>query len=815
MILFRLSRLPITSGRLKCAPASFQRLMATATTTHPQPDEGGAAPAPVASISDRPRAGQLVEHEGKKYTTIKEGLAYILIPPTVRLQQRPTSKQSPDEIEQSVFYNPIQQYNRDLTVAAIRTFGEDWVATRQLNREKWFHKKAKQLEKKQNAATGNKGNASQEITAVSQASKQDSSEVPVAAGEITESERGQQKRKLEESDGLNDAKRQKTDARHIATDKKFNGLVSSTQEDVDESFGDGGIPDELFLDAEKSFGSGVTVSPVSAEKSRDALRNNPRDIPNQSDEERSKIPFRILDALSATGLRALRYAHEIPFATSITANDLSNDAVESIKLNLQHNALPTPSLVRATAGNAVAHMNTLVARGHSHEPKYSVIDLDPYGTAVPFLDSAIQALADDGLLCVTCTDTSIFNSMGYLEKCFSQYGGLPVKGDFCHEAGLRLILQSISTTAAKYGLSMEPLLSLSIDYYARVFVRIRHSPAEVKFHGSKSMIVYSCDSGCGAWTKQSFIRSQVYANKKGDKQFKHSAAQGPTTNTLCEHCGNKTHVAGPMYGGPLHNPSFVQRLLENVEALDPDVYKTVNRMKGMLAGALEETDMYELGPLANGTQQGKAADEEMDEDAPAGNEVPTPRSSARFNRLCPEVKDDHPFYFIPDSLSRVLRCTMPSAKQLRGALRHLGYRAVRSHAKSGSIKTDAPYSVLWDIMREWLKTTGQTPKSLTPTSPGWKILNSPPKSREADVEWEEVLTETDELKVECVPGSGWKVLKRKAIEPMDIDGKDEEQPKIIFDETLGSKEKYPYIKLRYQGNQRENWGPMAKAKGKK
>ena len=35
--------------------------------------------------------------------------------------------------------------------------------------------------------------------------------------------------------------------------------------------------------------------------------------------------------------------------------------------------------------------------------RFDVIDLDPYGTASPFLDSAVQAVADGGLLCVTCT----------------------------------------------------------------------------------------------------------------------------------------------------------------------------------------------------------------------------------------------------------------------------------------------------------------------------------------------------------------------------------------------------------------------------
>lgn len=46
--------------------------------------------------------------------------------------------------------------------------------------------------------------------------------------------------------------------------------------------------------------------------------------------------------------------------------------------------------------------------------------------------------------------------------------------------GLRLILHAIATTAGRYGRHIEPLLSLSIDFYMRVFVRVATSPKEVK-----------------------------------------------------------------------------------------------------------------------------------------------------------------------------------------------------------------------------------------------------------------------------------------------------------------------------------------------
>ena len=45
---------------------------------------------------------------------------------------------------------------------------------------------------------------------------------------------------------------------------------------------------------------------------------------------------------------------------------------------------------------------------------------------------------------------------------------------------LRLVLHALSTSASKYGRYIQPLLSLSIDFYVRVFVRVNTAPNEVK-----------------------------------------------------------------------------------------------------------------------------------------------------------------------------------------------------------------------------------------------------------------------------------------------------------------------------------------------
>lgn len=43
----------------------------------------------------------------------------------------------------------------------------------------------------------------------------------------------------------------------------------------------------------------------------------------------------------------------------------------------------------------------------SMEDRFDVIDLDPYGSPAIFLDGAVQAIRDGGLLLVTCTDMAV------------------------------------------------------------------------------------------------------------------------------------------------------------------------------------------------------------------------------------------------------------------------------------------------------------------------------------------------------------------------------------------------------------------------
>lgn len=49
--------------------------------------------------------------------------------------------------------------------------------------------------------------------------------------------------------------------------------------------------------------------------------------------------FTILEALSASGLRSIRYAKEVPGVKNVIANDLSQKAVATIEINAKNNGV--------------------------------------------------------------------------------------------------------------------------------------------------------------------------------------------------------------------------------------------------------------------------------------------------------------------------------------------------------------------------------------------------------------------------------------------------------------------------------------------
>nr|XP_020011503.1 tRNA (guanine(26)-N(2))-dimethyltransferase isoform X2 [Castor canadensis]XP_020011505.1 tRNA (guanine(26)-N(2))-dimethyltransferase isoform X2 [Castor canadensis] len=375
--------------------------------------------------------------------------------------------------------------------------------------------------------------------------------------------------------------------------------------------------------------------------------------------------LRVLEGLAASGLRSIRFAREVPGLRSVVANDASAQAVELMRRNVQLNNVG--HLVQPSHADA----RMLMYQHQRVSERFDVIDLDPYGSPAPFLDAAVQAVSEGGLLCVTCTDMAVLAGNSG-ETCYSKYGAMALKSRACHEMALRIVLHSLDLRANCYQRFVVPLLSVSADFYVRVFVRVFTGQAKVKASASKQALVFQC-VGCGTFHLQRLGKAS------GDPggRVKFSAACGPPVTSECEHCGQRHQLGGPVWAEPIHNLDFVGRILGAVSA-NPSRFHTSQRIQGVLSVITEEL---------------------------------------------PDV----PLYYTLGQLSATIHCNTPSLLQLRSALLHAGFRVSLSHACKNAVKTDAPPSTLWDIMRCWEKECPVKRERLSETSPAFRILSVEPR----------------------------------------------------------------------------------------
>ncbi|KAG9159810.1 hypothetical protein Leryth_007817 [Lithospermum erythrorhizon] len=401
----------------------------------------------------------------------------------------------------------------------------------------------------------------------------------------------------------------------------------------------------------------------------DSRKESCQDEPSGLSEELVKNPEgrirelkqpRVLEALSASGLRALRYAREVEGIGQVVALDNDLASVEACRRNIKFNGSVACSKVESHHTDARVYMMT-------HPKDFEVVDLDPYGSPSVFLDSAVQSVADGGILMCTATDMAVLCG-GNGEVCYSKYGSYPLRGKYCHEMALRILLASIESHANRYKRYIVPVLSVQMDFYVRVFVRIYTSASAMKNTPLKLSYVYQC-TGCDSFHLQSLGRTVSKNNS-----VRYLPGFGPSVPLDCTDCGKKFNMGGPIWSAPIHDQEWVTSMLADVKLMK-DRYPAYNRISAILTTISEEL---------------------------------------------PDV----PLFLSLHNLSGTLKCTSPSAVIFRSAVINAGYRISGTHVNPLGLKTDAPMDVIWDIMRCWVK--NHPVKAQPADQPGSVILAKEP-----------------------------------------------------------------------------------------
>ncbi len=218
----------------------------------------------------------------------------------------------------------------------------------------------------------------------------------------------------------------------------------------------------------------------------------------------SKYRVKFLDGLAASGIRGLRFLNELDGDFEVFINDWDKDSYELIKKNFENCEKDN---VFVTNKN----LNSLLS-----ENKFHYIDVDPFGSPVGFIDSAMRSIRHDGVLACTATDTATLCGV-YPKVCMRRYGARPLHSSVMHEIGLRILLGFICREAGKYDKGIEPLVCYSTDYYFRLYVRVKNGVDYANESVGNLSVVNS--KKIGSYVGKSVDIGPLWMGKMYDKRF--------------------------------------------------------------------------------------------------------------------------------------------------------------------------------------------------------------------------------------------------------------------------------------------------------
>ena len=377
----------------------------------------------------------------------------------------------------------------------------------------------------------------------------------------------------------------------------------------------------------------------------------------------SSKEINVLEGLGASGLRGRRWINEIHpdllKNVNITVNDLNPEATTWA----QHNNLLHPP----TNSECV---NIEFVTGDFRKvvlnKRWNWIDIDPFGSPVPFLDSAIQSLRRVAVLEVSATDTAaLCGSSPTAAK--RKYGITAVVDKATHDTAIRVLLGQISIIAAKHSRVIEPLISIFDDHHVRVSVLVKESPS--KASNSYKNIGWRINSPTKSELEIS-ISSGLHPHACPDLNQKRCLLPwDKPPNEL-----SKDRVSGPLWISTLGNT---------------DVLK-----------AMDKLDAINLCGLNNNSSVAKMAG--FDEDMIKISNRQIEKSVFRFSEEADVI--DCPGLIMMDEMPTL--CDIdgpPSPKKLVELLKSNGYRASLTSMQKPSIRTDAPWNEIVKYSKDVLK----------------------------------------------------------------------------------------------------------------
>ncbi len=224
-----------------------------------------------------------------------------------------------------------------------------------------------------------------------------------------------------------------------------------------------------------------------------------------------------LDLFGASGVRGLRLVKETDKFDKMFINDIKT--VDFIDKNIKLNHLS--GKVKSSNFNAFNISKF-------YDIKFDYIDVDPFGSPIPYLSEVFKLVKNNSIIAETATDTAVLYGKSK-EKCERMYGAFSFKTTYFNEVGLRILIKRTAEIAESFGFSVRPIFFDVRKHYIRVYLatkKARSSEDNIGF-------IYQC-SNC--------LNRTI------------------TEHDKCDFCGGKIIKIGPLWINKLFDRKLVNKM---------------------------------------------------------------------------------------------------------------------------------------------------------------------------------------------------------------------------------------------------------------
>ena len=279
------------------------------------------------------------------------------------------------------------------------------------------------------------------------------------------------------------------------------------------------------------------------------------------------------DLLAGMGVRSLRIAQEVPEAVDrLVLNDIDEESIKLAKINITELGIEEKIELRNEEANY------LLAKEAAEGERFDIVDLDPFGTPMPFIDSVMGAMKKNSYLFVTATDMPPLCGI-YPKVAWRKYGSKTLKTPYCHEVAIRTLLYAVAMSAQRKDFAIKTLFSISLDHYVRLLVKLERKRSKANQQTEKVGLHLHCYK----------CQNRKLIELLGEEEKN------------CPNCGEKWKKGGPVWIGELNDQEWLEGMEKELEK--GLMLGTGKRLKKIVQRLKEETDLpalfYDVSNLAD------------------------------------------------------------------------------------------------------------------------------------------------------------------------------------------------------------------------